>query len=391
MHLFLTDEASPAGTNPNRVRGRVSLILDRSSKRPGPSGGIIVRGALTSTGVYAYPGAKRRDLRDAKEVFARKSLDTLKGATVTRRHPEGDEVNPTNFREVVIGHIGDSIEPDEKLGSAVADVYLNDAQAIAEYDSGELSEISCGYEADLIADAGEVNGEAYTHRQTNMHYNHVALGPPGWGRQGQRSRLLDAEKQTMKIIIDGKEFETEDKAREYLQGQLAAANAALTAEKAEHEKTRKALADAKDPKSLREQVKERAALVTVAKSVLIDEDEEDPAEVSKAEEEIEDTDDLELKKKVIMKAGIEIPADASVDFINGAYALAAKSATAGMKPAGETARAADSKDNSGTTRVKVGDSSRVERAKVNDGSEELAKAQAQADDRASGHTFAMSK
>jgi hypothetical protein len=402
VRTVIVDDAETA-TRAGEIAGQFSIILDRKTVRDGPAGSKIVKGRVTSVGVFPYPSAGRRDLRRPEQVFAEKSLATLRGAPVTKRHPLGDEVTPQNYKQVVIGHIGDTIESDPPKGEkhsgrgVIVDVYLQDAEALREYESGELAEASGGYGATLIDNAGEFEGETHTHEQTNIVYNHVAFGPPGWGRQGPNVRLLDSEK--IMIIIDGKEFATEAAAREYIQGKLAAAESALTTEKAEHGKTRAKLADAADPKTLQKAVNARTALLAIGRMVLIDgfpaegEAEKTDEEKEKAEEEMADKDDLSLKKEIIAKAGGKIPENASADYIEGLYAGVAESAKA--KASASTA-VADSKDqNSGTRRVSVADEKTVttlrQRQTINDGSEERRNAEKAANARGDAPKFAFSK
>lgn len=347
----------------------VRLVLDAKSERPGPAGSIIVRAAATGVGVFDYPGAGTVDFRSPEEVFSDASLKSLTGVPVTKLHPTDPKgVTPENFRELSIGHFMNPIA-NRKEGTIEGDVQINDAEAIKDFRSGKLRECSGGYEAERVEDAGEYEGKAYTHRQKDITYNHLALGPNGWNRQGSKIRILDHRENNQMIIIDGKDFATEAEAIKYLQGKSEATEATLAGEKTAHEKTKQLLKDAADPKAINARVKERSALVAVAKAVLIDADEEKSAEETEEEEEaIEDKDDLTLKKEIIAKSGLELPADASEAYIEGAYAVAAKQAQSASK----AAPVADSKDV--VRPIRIGVVGKTPKTKIDDGSERLEKA-----------------
>lgn len=157
-------------------------------RRKTPQGGLIARANFTRTGVFKYTqpdGTIRRELRHPDEVFAKESLDTLAHAPLTIDHP--DRVTPDNYREVTYGHAGHA---PHRAGKFVqGDLLVQDADAIKKADTGKLQELSCGYECQLDPTPGEYEGEPYDAVQRNIRYNHVALGPPGWGRAGPEVRL----------------------------------------------------------------------------------------------------------------------------------------------------------------------------------------------------------
>jgi hypothetical protein len=124
-----------------------------------PSGGVKVPANLTRIGVFSYSlpdGSVRRELRHPDEVFAADSLATLAGAPVTDLHPS-KPVRPSNWRKLSIGHVGESVERDDKFVSAP--LMIQDAEAIAAVERADRKEISCGYVCDLDATPGEFNGE----------------------------------------------------------------------------------------------------------------------------------------------------------------------------------------------------------------------------------------
>lgn len=180
---------------------------------------------LTRTGIFIYTrpdGTKVRELRPAEEVFAQDSLETLSGAPVTDLHP-GKPVRPSNWRNVSVGHVGEEVKQDGKFVAAKLMVQAADTIAKIEKlddDPEALRELSCGYSCRLDNTPGEFEGERYDAVQRNIRYNHVALGPSGWGRAGGQVALrLDSngnqtigepprEPEIMKYTIDGVTYDT---------------------------------------------------------------------------------------------------------------------------------------------------------------------------------------
>lgn len=179
---------------PKLVTRYTIATLDRASVQRTPQGGIRVRARLTKVGVFEYNrgGFVVREWRPPEEVLDPASWMTLKGATVVVDHPwEDGEVNPENFQAINIGHCEDpSIDGDSVWGW----LYINHAQAIRDILSDKLKEVSCGYENIREEAPGTTpEGEPYDIVQRKITYNHVALGPRGWGRQGSDVALsLDA-------------------------------------------------------------------------------------------------------------------------------------------------------------------------------------------------------
>jgi hypothetical protein len=144
---------------------------------------------MTRTGVLSYrrqDGSIQRELRHPDEVFKADSLASLAGAPVTIGHP--GKVSPQNYGQYAVGHVGDEVtKKDEKYVAGT--LRIQDAKGVAGVEKGELLELSCGYDCDVVHDAGEYNGEKYDARQVNIQYNHVALLPKDAGRAGNDVRL----------------------------------------------------------------------------------------------------------------------------------------------------------------------------------------------------------
>jgi hypothetical protein len=242
-------------------------------------------------GVFAYmrpDGSVQRELRPPEEVFAPDSLKTLQHAPVTDLHPEVNgvrvAVTPENFKTFSIGHVAEEVKAD---GDHVAAwLLIQDAGAINLIDTGQRKENSCGYACDIDATPGRwpPTGEDYDVVQRKIRYNHVAIGPPGWGRGGSTVALrldsldaiqIDRSDSTMDEIIDGKSYKVGSP--EW----TAAKNAQITKLTAERDqalgradaaettnKTLKAdLAKAVDPKAMADAITAKVKLVTDCRRV----------------------------------------------------------------------------------------------------------------------------
>lgn len=135
---------------------------------------------VTRAGVFSYrdpDGTERRELRHPDDVFDAASLASLVMVPMTDGHPSMP-LDATNAQSLSIGHLGERIErADGDLVRAMTQV--THAPAIEAVESGTRRELSCGYDADVVEESGEYEGEPYTHRQRQIRYNHVAIVPAG--------------------------------------------------------------------------------------------------------------------------------------------------------------------------------------------------------------------
>jgi hypothetical protein len=169
-----------------------------------PQGFLKVPAHVTGVGIFAYrrrDGKLVRELRPPDEVFRADSMATLRGAPVTDLHPS-EMVKPSNVRTHQIGFIdGDARRDGTKVA---ADPVVQDERMITAVERRDRVEVSCGYDCDFDPTPGKFDGtnygphvttgEAYDGVQRNIVYNHVALGPRNWGRQGKDVALkLDAK------------------------------------------------------------------------------------------------------------------------------------------------------------------------------------------------------
>ena len=155
-----------------------------------PQGGRRMPAVLTRVGVLRYTdetGREWGELRPPEEVFAPESLATLRAAPVVDLHPDVP-VTIENFQALSLGHVHDDVAPeDERL--VVGTVTVNAGPAVRKIDAGERRDVSCGYEMTPDRTPGVWEGEPYDVVQRSIRYNHVGIGPPGWGRAGEEVSL----------------------------------------------------------------------------------------------------------------------------------------------------------------------------------------------------------
>lgn len=154
-----------------------------------PSGGLRIPARVTRVGVLQYSDAEGNtwgELRPSEEVFAEDSLATLRMAPVTDLHP-GALVTPETWRTLAKGHVADDVRRDGEY--VAASVCVLDADEIELVRSRQRVEVSCGYECDVDETPGVHEGIAYRAIQRNIRYNHLGLGPQGWGRAGSSVAL----------------------------------------------------------------------------------------------------------------------------------------------------------------------------------------------------------
>ena len=268
-----------------------------------PEGYLIGTANATSIGVFRYmnmDGSYRLELRHPDDVFNYDSMMSLTNKPITNEHPKEGFVNSTNVDELGVGMTGSF--PDRNELYLGVPITITHADAVDDVQNGKR-ELSCGYNCDLEpAEPGSTFlGMPYTHRQTNIRYNHVAIVPKGRAGSDASIRMdsmpvkgdfSDKEGKVMAdlktVNLDSVDYQAEAKVIETLHGHKTRADqldAALTTAKSDlskvtgerdHAKERvdaleKELADLKashlDSAKVQELVKVRVDLESTAKSV----------------------------------------------------------------------------------------------------------------------------
>ena len=105
--------------------------------------------------------------RPEEEVFDPKTLASFENVPITIEHPENN-VDSDNYNSLSVGYMRDIHKGTYNgqpvmLGTAV----ITDSEGIEKVESGELTNLSCGYDCDIVDDKNP--------KQTNIRGNHIAL------------------------------------------------------------------------------------------------------------------------------------------------------------------------------------------------------------------------
>lgn len=144
--------------------------------------------------------------RTPEEVFSEETLASFENKPLTITHPDED-VTPDNHRELGVGFVRD-VRRATRDGQEVmiANIVVTDAEAIEAIESGELLELSCGYDCDISDDEHPC--------QRNIRGNHVALCKQG--RAGN-ARIIDS-KVNDTVLEVGKTYTTRSGAKLTVRG-----------------------------------------------------------------------------------------------------------------------------------------------------------------------------
>lgn len=281
------------------------------------NGFIRVPANLTRVGVLEYrdsSGNITRELRHPDHVFAPESLATLQGIPVTELHP-GAFVNPDNVAQLQVGFVSETPKQDGRFVSSKLTIQRKDS--IDKVLRRDLAEVSMGYTCVPVPEKGVWNGQPYDVVQTQIKYDHAAIGPRGWGRAGSDVALrldsntafatcpeneLESEEMELQERLDAAEAKIKQLETDLgkAQAEAAAVNAALETYKAAERK------DARD------------ALESQARKILGD------------EAKFEGQTDRQVREAAILKIQPEQKLDGlSDDFVAGAFAYLSKGVPTG--------------------------------------------------------------
>ncbi len=201
--------------------------LDRAAITTTPSGLVRVDASVSKPGVYKYYGPDGKVTREylpPEEIARADSLASLEDVPVTIRHPQ-NMVDPSTWKAVSVGHARNA---RTDAGRALATLVIGPSEAQSKIGT-ELVEVSRGVRVRVDHTPGITpEGEHYDAVQRDVVYNHIALGPRGWGRQGPDVSLRldsagdelydDSESNTMALKYDGKEFKNDAELAAYIDG-----------------------------------------------------------------------------------------------------------------------------------------------------------------------------
>jgi hypothetical protein len=117
-------------------------------------------------------------IREPNDVFDEDSLASMDGKPITLYHPE-EMVTSENFKKYAVGFIRNVHREDDLI---IGDLVINDMDAIERVLSGEIKDLSLGYQAKLVP-----TGDGRL-KQTNIVINHLAIVPEG---RAEFARIVD--------------------------------------------------------------------------------------------------------------------------------------------------------------------------------------------------------
>ena len=148
--------------------------------------------------------------RPYEEVFSDKTLASFENKPITIEHPEED-VNIDNYKDYAVGFIRDVHEGNVDGNPVMlGNLVITDKEAIEKIESGEMTELSCGYDCDIKDDNGQ-------YHFNNIRGNHLALCKEG--RAGI-ARIVDSKIKDSLSKIEGVPPELLLSASEWLEDKI---------------------------------------------------------------------------------------------------------------------------------------------------------------------------
>lgn len=130
--------------------------------------------------------------RPKSEVLSPSTIASFENKPLVDEHPDED-VNVDNYRDYAIGFARDVRGSKlDDVDILIANLIFTDPEAIAEIESGEKTELSCGYDCDIL-------GEGDNLYQANIRGNHIALCKAG--RAGI-ARIQDSSSKETQEVVD---------------------------------------------------------------------------------------------------------------------------------------------------------------------------------------------
>ena len=115
-------------------------------------------------------------IRPSDVLFSDDTINSFEGKPVTLGHPDVPNVTGENWKQFAVGTVSHVRQGTESTaGCLVADIIIFDPKAIEEVVNGKATELSCGFDSNVIDQGGGIGVE------TNFIGNHVALVPLGRG------------------------------------------------------------------------------------------------------------------------------------------------------------------------------------------------------------------
>lgn len=154
----------------------------------------------TRTGVFPYTDPDGRvvwELRHPQDVLAPEAMASLARVVAVRGHPRDAKGRPIdvtteNVKQLSVGHTGDAWTHERRFGydHPKGRLTITDAGVLESVVTRGRFQVSMGYTVVHTDEAGTFEGIAYTRRQTQIRYNHIAIDIDE-GRAGTAELTLD--------------------------------------------------------------------------------------------------------------------------------------------------------------------------------------------------------
>ncbi len=192
-------------------------IIGTSQRTKTPAGFLLVPAHFSRVGIHDYRagqvGLTDRPATDVvkvwrppEEVFDAKSMETFGRVPVTNDHPGGDgQVTLDNVGSLAVGMSDAEVIRDGDLMKGT--LLITDPRAISAIEDGK-TQLSNGYHAKFELAPGKTpEGQVYDAIQRDIRGNHIAIVQNGRG--GPAVAIADKGENTVKLTLDGKEYEVD--------------------------------------------------------------------------------------------------------------------------------------------------------------------------------------
>lgn len=190
-------------SKPRQLSDQIATTINSEPGQLDPNGFLRIKARVARVGVQYYKPEEvgdrlsiPRDMyalyRSEAELFDPESMASLEGLPVTAdlhiwQVPEAEAGKKRRIGSV-------SGVPMRDGDYLMANLLIDDADAIERIRGRKLVEISAAYGHDLEDRAGTYSGEDFDGVVRTIRYNHLTLLPEGQGRAGPEVRVMDKDK-----------------------------------------------------------------------------------------------------------------------------------------------------------------------------------------------------
>ncbi len=192
-------------------------VISASQRTKTPAGFLLVPAVFSRTGIHEYKAGQIgitdrpstdvvKVYRPPSEVFDEESMSSFGRVPVTNDHPGGNgHVTLDNVDSLSVGTSDPGVTRDGDLMRGT--LFITNKRAIQDIEDGK-TQLSNGYHAQFDLTPGKTpEGEVYDAIQQDIRGNHIAIVQNGRG--GPAVAIADKGENTVKLTLDGKEYEVD--------------------------------------------------------------------------------------------------------------------------------------------------------------------------------------